>query len=195
MMETQERKRTEKHMRRGQASTEFTLLIGFLMLTFLIMFVLFSERIKDISKDNLDKTMNNFENIIGDEVKTAYTVEDGYRKEFTLLKNILGETYNLSILDSTILVVNYTGNQHTMFLPGYVKGGFCLNPTTDTDPYYYHVIITKNAGIVSVSSCPDCAYSYAMCDNADRNPGMCDWMESFFPGFKTECCNGNCKCC
>lgn len=162
------------------------------MIVLLVILVFLAQSTRDTAKANFEATVNNFEDLIVQEVQIGYTVEDGYKREFTIPKSIMGSTYNLSIENSMILVVKLQNQTFARILPGYVLGGICLK--RDYDPTRFHLMISKNAGLVSLSACPDCGYSYAVCDNADRQ-ALCDQVESLFPGFRQECCEGHCKCC
>jgi hypothetical protein len=168
------------------------MMISFLMLVFLLTFVFISKNVIEASNDSFEKSMDNFQELIIEEVRIAYTVENGYTRKFTIPKTIEQNYYNMSIDEGIQFTIRLKGKTYSKFLPGYVRGGFCFN--RDFDPFFHHLMITKEAGIVSLSTCPDCGYSYYMCHNA-QDMGFCDIMEAMSPGFRAECCDGHCKCC
>lgn len=168
------------------------MMVSFLMLVFLITFVFMSQRSIETSRQNFDRTVSNFQQLVVEEVKIAYTVEDGYARQFLIPKSIESDNYTMTIEGGIQFSVNVSGKTYSTILPGYVRGGFCMK--RDFDPSYYHIMITKDAGIVSLSTCPDCGYSYYMCSNAEV-AGWCPVMDAMSPGFITECCDGHCKCC
>gem|GEM_PF-4276013 len=162
------------------------------MLVFLFTFYFVSQRATEVQKQNLGLVVENFQNTIIEEVRVAYTVENGYSREFSIPKHINTLPYTIGIDASTVLVINYSGQSYAKVLPGIVRGGFCFK--RELDPVFYRLLISKDAGIVSLSTCPDCGYSYYMCDNA-QTMGFCDIMEGISPGFRLECCDGHCRCC
>lgn len=107
----------------------------------------------------------------------------------------MGEEISLSIDTTGILEIEVTDKTFQKSLPQPMTGGFCFKKTLD-EFIYYDISVVKEAGIVSVSSCTNCSYSYAVCENAEKN-GWCNLLsaEELFPGLNTTCCNGHCLCC
>jgi hypothetical protein len=107
----------------------------------------------------------------------------------------MGEEMFLSIDPGGILEIEVNNKTFQKSLPQPMVGGFCFNKTLD-EYNYYDIAVVKEADIVSVSSCTNCSYSYAVCDNAEKN-GWCNLLSTvgLFPGLNTTCCTGHCLCC
>jgi hypothetical protein len=174
---------------RSQARVEFTLLLTFLFLMFVMMFVVLGQRLIHINEDRRDQQVNEILDTIVDEVKLAQGVENGYKRPFFLPKEVMGKPYLLDVENHDTLIVTLDGKPYVRYLPTYVMGGFC-NYTGGTT---FNLSISKEFDMVSLSSCYNCTYSYAQCANA-QTMGLCDTMDTFFPGFKKICQNGHCKC-
>ena len=156
------------------------------------MFAVFGQRMVDITKDNEDKAVNDVLDVIVDEVKLAKSVEDGYKRKFNLPKSVMDYDYeNITIDNYRELVITYKNKEYVRILPDYVVGGFCFK---QNNLPYYELAVTKFADIISVSSCFNCSYSFAICANAEKY-GWCVMQDTLFPGFNETCCTGHCKCC
>jgi len=146
----------------------------------------------DINRDKQIEAIQIIQAQIVDEVRLAQSVDDGYLRRFKVSKLILGNTLNLSV-EEGVLNIRYLNQDYAKYLPQPMVGGFCYN---NSDQIYFNVTVSKNAGLVSLSSCTDCRYSYAVCMNAEKN-SWCDWLSqpSLFPGLNETCCSDNCLCC
>jgi hypothetical protein len=178
---------------RAQAAVEFSLLITFLFLVFIVLFVVIGQRMIQMNADKTSAEVDQILDTMVEEVKLAQGVENGYKRPFQLHKELSGRPYTLNISDNSILELDMEGISYYRILPTFVMGGFCFNATTDKGDFY-NLSVTRDYDIISLSSCYNCTYSYAQCANAD-NMTLCDAMEGFFPGFKKICCDGHCKCC
>jgi len=167
------------------------MLFAFLSFIFLIIFIALGQRMVDINTDKQLETIDAVQERIRDEVLLAHNVENGYIRKFTIPKYIMNEEYNLSMDPDGSIVVTYQNRRYAKFLAQPVNGGFC---NTASSLAYYNISVTKNDGIVSVSSCRDCSYSYTVCSNAE-NYGFCTITSALFPGFNETCCNDFCLCC
>ncbi len=165
----------------------------FVTIVFLTAFVFLGMRLVDLNKDKEQDAAEHIAERIFDEALLAQGVEDGYFRRFKVQKYILGKEINLSIDEVGTLILTVQDSQYYKDLPQPLIGGFCYN---GTDRNYYNVTITRESGIVSVSSCQDCRYSYAMCKNAE-DMLWCDWLSDpgLFPGFNETCCADHCLCC
>jgi hypothetical protein len=177
---------------RGQATLEFTILFSFISIIFITVFVILGNRMVDLNREKQLESITAIQEIIMDEVELAHSVEDGYFRVFQVPNTILGEDYNMSIAGS-MLNINFHGEDHGKTLPQPAVGGFCF-PASRLN--YYNISIMRQSGVVSVSSCSECRYSYAVCQNAEDN-GWCDWLSSpmLLPGFNETCCEDHCVCC
>jgi hypothetical protein len=163
----------------------------FLFLIFIMTYIVLGQRIIHLNEDKRQETVIQIQNTILDEIRLAQSVENGYKRPFSLPREIMGVPFNLTIENHSTLVINMEGKDYTKGLPTFVMGGFCMNGTSGPR---YNLSISRDFDIVSVSSCYNCTYSYAQCANAQMM-GLCDSMDTFFAGFKSVCCSGHCRCC
>jgi len=179
---------------RSQTTLEFTLLFIFLSLVFLILFIVLGQRMVSLNLEKESDLVRGVLDTVYDEVALAQTVENGYKRKFNIPKTVMGNTYNLSIDNVGIITMSYNNREyHGKKLEQPMVGGFC--PDTSQYPYY-NFTVSKEAGIVSLASCFNCRYSYAVCYNAELN-NWCDWLSqpALFPGFNVTCCSDHCLCC
>ncbi len=162
---------------------------------FTLIFVALGQRMVDLNDQRRSDLVGNIQQRVYDEVEIARSVEDGYKRGFTIPRTIMGEDYTISVDDYGMLTINYYNKSYFKALPQPMMGGFCFSPTEQKYDYY-DLTVTKDAGVVSLSSCFNCSYSYAVCKNAEKN-GWCDWLSrpELFPGFNSSCCSGHCLCC
>lgn len=164
----------------------------FTTLIFLVLFIAFSTRLTDLNKENREQAIYEVLDLVVDEVEVASTVKDGYRRKFTIPNSIFGNNYTINITGNRLLEIKYDAIVYPKYLPTYVMGGFCFSGAEEYGGY--ELAVTKDRGIVSLSSCFNCSYSYAMCANAEAN-GLCAFTDSISPGFNESCCRGHCRCC
>jgi len=158
-----------------------------------MLFVVLGQRMAELNNEKKIETIEAYQQRIYDEVEIALSVENGYLRRFQIPKTILNSEINLSVEDDGSLTLYYGGKKYSKFLPQPMVGGFCFN---DTGLNFFNLTVSKDADLVSLSSCVDCRYSYAVCNNAEDN-GWCDWLSSpgLFPGFNETCCSDHCLCC
>jgi len=159
---------------------------------FLLMFIILGQRMVDINREQQLASVDAIADLVYDEVSLAQTVRDGYFRRFEVPRTIMGEPYNMSV-EAGDLYIRYRGEDSLKVLPQPLLGGFCF-PHSGLN--YYNITITRDAGIVSMSSCAECRYSYAVCYNAEDN-NWCDLLSgpSLLPGFNESCCTDHCLCC
>jgi hypothetical protein len=160
---------------------------------FLLTFVLLGQRMADLNKEKQSQSIEEILDRVYDEVSLAQTVENGYLRKFRVPKQVMGEDYTMSVDEIGWMIIYYNNATYQKAMPQPMAGGFCLKANSVN---YYNLTVSKEADLVSLSSCTDCGYSYAVCMNADKN-GWCDWLSDpgMFPGFNETCCNDHCKCC
>ncbi len=180
-------------MKRAQATVEFTLLMTFLLFIFLATFIVIGNRMEDVNKTNEEALVREFMAMILDEINFARIVEDGYSRTFSVPRRLENVNYTLEIANSTFLVVYYKNTSYVSRpFDDNVRGNFLFNDT-EPDDAFYELVIRKDYGIISVTSCPDCGYPFAVCDNAQWN-GWCGFMDGLSPGFRDECSSGYDRC-
>jgi hypothetical protein len=181
----------------SQASLEFTVLLSFLFLVFVTMFIVLGVRMSHINRDKNIEALGQVKTIIMDEVWLGATVEDGYKRQFQLPREVNGLSLNISVENDTFLFLMLGNETDSAGLPSFAVGGFCFKGLGGP---FYNLSVTRGADIVSLSSCYNCTWSYAECSNAEKldfgaSGTGCDVYNAWFPGFKDICCNGHCKCC
>ena len=178
---------------KSQATLEFTLLFVFLAGVFLLVFIILGQRMVDLNREKELETVENIQERISGEVELAISVENGYIRRFQIPRVIYGVEYNMTVDPTGWLVIILNNRTYQKKLPQPMVGGFCFK---DTDLNFINLTVRKEADLVSLSSCFDCSYSYAVCLNAEHN-GWCDWLSGpgLFPGFNETCCNDHCLCC
>jgi len=146
----------------------------------------------NVNRDKQLQTIDAIQEQIKDEIELALTVEDGYMRKFQVPRTIMGTEFNLSIYEN-MLSITFMDEDYDEALPQPSVGGFCFK---DSNYNYYNLTVMRQAGLVSISSCNDCSYSYAVCLNAEKN-NWCDWLSQpgLFPGLNETCCSDNCLCC
>jgi len=178
---------------KGQATLEFIILLVFSTMIFLSLFIVLGQRMVDLNEDKEERTIRQLMDVIVDEVSVAQTVEDGYKRKFLVPKQIYGDPYEINVTNHFELTVKFNNKEYVEFLPAYVMGGFCFDPADTSN--FYELSVSKSLGIVSLSSCFDCGWSYAVCANAEKD-GLCKFQDDLWGGgFNETCCTGHCKCC
>jgi hypothetical protein len=166
-------------------------ILSFLFLLFIAMFMVLGYNLGNIAKDKTNQRLNEIKGIVMDEVRLAGTLQNGYKRQFQIPREIDGKALTLSVENDTFLYLKLGDEPASDGLPYYAVGGFCFG--TQTGPYY-NLSVTREGDIVSLSSCFNCSITYASCTNAEKM-GMCDAIEGLEPGYKKTCCNGYGKCC
>jgi len=150
-------------------------------------------KMADLNKNQQDDSIDNILNRIRSEVTLAHSVENGYLRRFQIPKTVMDDEFSLTVDDIGWVIIEYHNTTYSKAMPQPMVGGLCFN---DTNLNYINLSVSKDADLVSLSSCTDCSYSYAVCMNAERN-NWCNWLSqpAMFPGFNETCCSDHCKCC
>ncbi|MFH1649071.1 MAG: LamG domain-containing protein [Candidatus Woesearchaeota archaeon] len=105
---------------KAQSSTEFVLLIGFVLLIFAIFVVLIQSRTYDALMQNTKDRAGQVEGIIMNEILLAQESVDGYSRIFQLPSSLDGLPYTIFRADSREIVILYDGGERVIFLPANV---------------------------------------------------------------------------
>lgn len=109
-------------LKKSQFAMEFIILVAFMLIVFFGFFATLSYKLVEVEETKKQQAAENIAALVGNEIKLARTVSDGYERRFNLPKKVDGNEYSIKIVDGMELVVNYTGYEHVLFLPENVKG-------------------------------------------------------------------------
>ncbi|MFP4111668.1 MAG: hypothetical protein ACLFPQ_06650 [Candidatus Woesearchaeota archaeon] len=84
-------------LKKSQAGIEFTVLIGFMMFVFVMIFFALSDNIGDANQKDQKRKVYELADYLDNEIRLASLVEDGYYKELQLPGTIDGMNYNINI--------------------------------------------------------------------------------------------------
>jgi hypothetical protein len=96
--------------RRGQASIEFMVLIGFVLLSFVIFMLIIQESTEDRRENRQNSQIKEIALSVRNEIELASASEDGYVREFSLPENAYGGDYNIRINESIVFVESVDGD-------------------------------------------------------------------------------------
>jgi hypothetical protein len=102
--------------RDGQSAVEFMILVGAVLFFFLGMLFVIQGNIGDKLRENKNIVLQEIAISIQKEINLASESSDGYKRDFTILPNILGLEYSLCITDGLVYVATDNG-KHAIALP------------------------------------------------------------------------------
>lgn len=129
-------------MRAGQASMEFVLLMGFLIVTFLTFTAVTQYRISQAEDAHATAIMRQAGNILVSEIELATSSHKGYARTFTMPRTLDGRRYNVTIIDEEA-VIQSSGEEYVLFLNASVDGRLCMGENTIEQISHDHVKITQ----------------------------------------------------
>ena len=166
---------------KSQSVIEFVVLVSFMLTVFLLFFSVSGYKLLSLKAEKNRDIAKNFMSTVENEIKTASSVNDGYRRTFDTPPTIDGSPYNLTILKNRELILYYMDEEHVSFLPSNICGDMFVGVENE---------IGKEKSNVCVNSC----WTSVQCTNME-NLSLCADVEGTFPGTKCWCCNLNGKCC
>jgi hypothetical protein len=95
--------------KRSQSAIEFLMLIGFLLFSFTIFFLVIQGNMSDKLRKRQDIAVKNIVLIVQDEINLAFQSSDGYFREFKIPENINGDKYEINITDGMVYLRTYDG--------------------------------------------------------------------------------------
>lgn len=88
----------------SQASLEFLILVGFLLMSFVVFFLVIQINLSDKVRERANTEISEIANIVQNEIDLATQSSEGYSREFRLpLAGYLGD-YSLNISDGLLFV-------------------------------------------------------------------------------------------
>lgn len=185
--------------------SEFTMLIGFLMLFFILAFTLFGNKLVEFKSQTEYSEANATLSYVVNEIRLAKQNEVGYETTFNVSPRIGTKNFTLShqwLTNKTMLVMMYGDQSREIIrvLPEGSNATLCLNDSMELDEYNLGVWKQAEDNIL-VYQCPDCGpYSFQMCytaqGRANQNQSVnCSSVQPLLPDFQQECCDEHCLCC
>ncbi len=116
---------------RAQSAIELIILVGFLAFFFLIFLFAIHMSTADERWENRNLLTQELALEIQQEVNLAAESLSGYSRQFTLPERISGLTYDVEIVENTVVYVHTDDEQHALSLPvSYVDGLLVIGTNT-----------------------------------------------------------------
>ncbi|MBW3015325.1 hypothetical protein KY330_02810 [Candidatus Woesearchaeota archaeon] len=134
-------------MKRGQAAVEFAMGLSVLFFVFIVFMIIVTMRSAEQSEENLQRTMQAFEELVRSEVSLADYVQDGYTRTFTIPKTLHGWEYDLNNNpegEGTFVNVSVVGLQEFQY-------GFLLGSKVTGDLKKGDNILKKKDGVITLN--------------------------------------------
>ena len=107
-------------MKRSQSSTEFVILVTFMLMVFVVFLILIQGKLKTTIEQRNDQIAQNVLDMALNEVRLAESVSDSYNRQFLLPTRPNGLNYNVRIVPgaagSAELVLVYDDKERIAFL-------------------------------------------------------------------------------
>ncbi|MCX8146994.1 MAG: hypothetical protein N3D84_00835, partial [Candidatus Woesearchaeota archaeon] len=139
-----------KKLTKSQSSVEFVVLSSIVLLFFVGLFAVISDRMLNIQETKSTNEVEDIVEIIKSEVQMASTSMDGYSRKFFLPETINGFNYTMRLLNDSTFILLYKDKRYEYFIPG--------NLTKDSYIYKGENLIMKTAGMVRIGSSDPCQY-------------------------------------
>lgn len=120
---------------------EFIVLATFMLLVIVGFFGVTSSRVLEAREEANRKIAEDIADFAYREIEIAASVNDGYKKSFSMPQNVNGVNYSIRIIDNTELTVNYLDYEHVRFLPSNVTGNITKGANT----------ISRNKGVIRIN--------------------------------------------
>lgn len=119
-------KRLANNSKKSQFTIEFVILISFMFIVFVGFFAIVSYKLNEATETEKQQKIENLANLVGDELKLAISVNEGYVKTFKVPAKIDGNDYGISIIGNRELVIEFPKlnpeYEYVLFLPANVMG-------------------------------------------------------------------------
>lgn len=126
---------------KSQSSMEFIVLATFMLLVIVGFFGVTSSRVLEAREDVNRKIAEDIADFAYREIEIAASVNDGYKKSFSMPQNVNGVNYSIRVVDNIELTVNYLDYEHVRFLPSNVTGNITKGANT----------ISRNNGVIRIN--------------------------------------------
>ena len=128
--------------KKAQVGMEFIILVGFMLVSFTIFFLILQENLSDKFSERQDKKVKVIAITVKNEIDLAFHSTDGYRREFSLAPDVYGKDYDISVNESIVYVVTVDGEHAISFAVKEVVGQI----------QRYDNVITKQNGKVLLNA-------------------------------------------
>lgn len=92
-------------MRRAQTAVEFLVLVGFMLFVFTAFFLVIQERSASFKQQQYYSEISFVSDLLVQEVRLAQLVRSGYRREFSMPSNAVGDEYVVTLVDGVELSI------------------------------------------------------------------------------------------
>ncbi len=106
----------------AQSATEFIVLASFMLFVIVGFFAITTSNMLRAKEDSNMKVSQDIAEFVNNELEIAKSVNNGYKRNFTLPSTVNGIDYSINITDGRELTVNYIGYEHLIFLSANVTG-------------------------------------------------------------------------
>ena len=126
-----------KH-KKGQTSFEFLVLLGFMLIVFGTFFLLMQQFISSGHENQVRDALITIANGVRDEILIANQVHRGYEREFTIPRDVLGQSYRIEIEGDELIAIteNPIYFEYLIFLPIIVELDYIPNLNSSFNPRY-----------------------------------------------------------
>ena len=94
--------------KKAQSSIEFTLLIGFMFLTFNVFLLVVANKVIDVQNQKDMQLIDDLSYVIKSEITLAAGVGDNYSRTFEIPKTLKGINYSVQLISSDTMETNYS---------------------------------------------------------------------------------------
>ena len=126
---------------KSQSSMEFIVLATFMLMVIVGFFGVTSSKVLEAREDINRKIAEDIADFAYREIEIATSVNDGYKKSFSMPQNVNGVNYSIKIVDNIELTVIYLDYEHVRFLPSNVTGNITKGLNT----------ISRNNSIIHIN--------------------------------------------
>jgi hypothetical protein len=103
------------NLKSSQSAIEFVILLGFLLFSFTVFFLLINQNMSDKIRENTNAEVKQIGISVQDEINFAYLSSEGYSRNFKIPKEINGRDYFINITDNQVYV--NLDDKYTVSLP------------------------------------------------------------------------------
>lgn len=112
-------------VKKSQGAFEFIILVGFVLLSFTVLFLVINENISDKSEERRNKAIKEFVLGVANEIDLASESTDGYYREFEIPSRIEGLEYEINLTEDMISFKS-TNGKYAMAVPIQNASGFLV---------------------------------------------------------------------
>jgi len=109
-------------MKKSQGSVEFVIIASFLLSVFLAMIYIVNTKTEESKYESIAASMEKIANTLLDEIRTAKSLDDGYKREIFIPTKIEDKDYEIRLIANRELVVKEGKQEYVAFVPQGVVG-------------------------------------------------------------------------